>query len=225
MIGWIILGILLLFFAVVLFTPAGIRASYDRGEVKAAVRFGPVQVPVYPREKKEKPPKEKKEQKKEEASEAPQGEKPQKKVSLNEDQILYSLEKLPPILGRALKRVGRSLRFDPLQVHLLVAGTDPAKTAILYGRLEGALAAGLPTLHRLVRIKNQDIQLFLDFQEESMDCIADVGVSLRLWDVLVMALCAGCSALKWYLGFRKLADKPGEETNEQTEPASEAGAA
>lgn len=224
MIGWIILGILLLILAVALFAPAGVRASYDQGEVKAAVRFGPVLVDVYPREKKEKPPKEKKPAEGKEP-EAPREEKPKKKLSVNREQIEYSIEKLPPILGKALKRVGKSLRFDPLKLHLLVAGSDPAATAILYGRLQAALAGFLPTLHTLVRIKNQDIQLFLDFEEEGMDCIADVGVSLRLWDVLVMAVCAGCSALKWYLGFRKLADKPQPNESEQTEPASEAGAA
>ena len=45
-----------------------------------------------------------------------------------------------------------------------------------------------------------------------MDCIADVGVSLRLWDVLAVALCAGGSLLKWFMGFRKLADRPPENT-------------
>ena len=217
MIGKIILGVLLVLFGIVLFTPAGVRLSYESGALRVSVRFGPVRTTVYPRKKKEAA--EKAPEPPAKAAEQPPAEK--KKTSVNREQILYSLEVLPPVLGKALRRVGRSLRFDPLQLHLLVAGRDPADTAVLYGRIQGALAAGLPTLHRLTNIKNQDIQLFLDFSEEKMDCIADVGVSLRLWDVLVMLVCAGCSALRWYLRFRKLADKPATTTETTDPPAAD----
>lgn len=215
--------------AVIVLLPVQIRAVYDQGDVSASVHYGPVTISLYPRpekgeKEKEKPKKEKKSKKKKEekkpspaaAGETAGGEdrasteepeKKRKKLKVNKEQILYSLEKLPPILGRALKRTGKRICIVPLKVHLLIAGTDPADTALLYGRLEAALAAGLPTLHQLVRIKEQDIRLFLDFQEEQMDCIADVGVTVRPWDVLVIALCAGAGALKWFIGFRKLADK------------------
>ena len=140
---------------------------------------------------------------------------------INREQILYSLETLPPILGRALKRTGRRLRLTPLKVHLLVAGPDPADTALLYGRLEAALGAALPALHRLVRIKDQDVRLFLDFQREQMDLIADVGLSLRPWDLVSVGLRAGGSLLKWYLRFRKLASPPpAEELKESNTEAA-----
>ena len=41
-----------------------------------------------------------------------------------------------------LRRTGRSIRLEPLKIHLLVAGPDPAGTAELYGKLEAALGAG-----------------------------------------------------------------------------------
>ena len=216
MIGRIILTVLVLLLGIVLFTPAGVRLSYESGALRVAVRFGSVRVDVYPPKKKqpEKEPKAKKEKVK--AAE-PAAEKT--KTPVNREQIFYSLEVLPPILGKALRRVGKSLRFDPLKIYLLVAGRDPADTAVLYGRLEAVLAAGLPVFHRLSHIKNQDIRLFLDFSREEMDCIADVGVSLRLWDVLVMLVCAGFGALRWYKGFRKLADKPVQAT-EKTDHAA-----
>ena len=232
MVGKIILCVILLLLAVVLFTPIRVRGAYDRGDITATLRVGPLKILLYPRP--EKPEVEKKKAKKakkakksaaDETSEEAQT-KPKKKFSINFDQILYSLEKLPPILGKALKRTGRRIRFAPLKVHLLVAGGDPADTALLYGKLEAVLAGGLPVLHRLVRIKDQDIRLFLDFTEENMDCIADVGIAIRLWDLLVIGVCAGASALKWFIGFRKLADKPsaGKHT-EQPVSAEEADAA
>ncbi len=244
-----ILGVLLLLLAVILLTPAGVRFRYDQGDLSLLVRFGPLKLQIFPRKEKKpsrRKPKEKKPEKKQAEKKAaadpekkpaektaaeksaPEKPKPKKKAEkkprakINREQILYSLETLPPILGRALKRTGRRLRLTPLKVHLLVAGPDPADTALLYGRLEAALGAALPALHRLVRIKDQDVRLFLDFQREQMDLIADVGLSLRPWDLVSVGLRAGGSLLKWYLRFRKLASPPppAEEPKESNTEAA-----
>lgn len=227
-----ILGVILFLLAVALLIPARLSASYEDGAFTASVRYGPLRIPLYPRpEKSAKDVPLQKEAAPVEGVVTPAaGQAAKKKFSVNADQILYSLETLPPILGRALKRVGKRIRIEPLKIHLLVAGTDPADTARLYGKLQAALAGGLPVLHRMVRIREQDIRLFLDFQEEELDCIADVGISLRPWDVLVIGLCAGASAFKWFLGFRKLADEPPEvdpaaDITKNTAPGSGVGAA
>ena len=137
------------------------------------------------------------------------------KLSISAEQILYALETLPPILGRALDRTRRSIRVRPLKIHLLIAGGDPAGTALLYGRAQAALAAGMPFLRQAVHIREEDIRLFLDFQRTQPDCIADIGVSMRCWTAAGIFLRAGGSLVKWILGFRKLAPpsrkKPAEE--------------
>lgn len=207
LLGRILIAVLLVLLALILallFLPVTARVAYNRGAVSAWVRFGPVKLTLYPPKKtqREKPAKVKKAKSGEEAADRPEKEK---KHRLNREQLLYSIDVLPPILGRALRRTRWRVRLEPLKVHLLIAGDDPADTAQLYGRLKGALAAGLPALHRLVRIKDQDIRLFLDFQGTEMDCIADAGLTIRPWDVLVIGLCAGGSLLKWLMGMRKLA--------------------
>ncbi len=219
MTGIIILCAAALLLCAVLITPIHIRAAYDQGEISAGLQYGPLKRQLYPeKEKAEEAAKDTKKAKKKSAQEKPDGEAAEKKKGfrVNRAQILYSLEKLPPILGKALRRTGRRLRFRTLKLHLLVAGADPADTAVLYGKLEAALAAGLPAIHRLVRIQDQDIRLFLDFQREEMDCIADVGVSIRIWDLAVIGLCAGAGLLKWLVGFRRLADPPKEEKPPQS---------
>lgn len=219
MAGKIVLGVLcalLLLLVVVLLIPARVRFSYDRGELGLWVRFGPVKLQIFPqKETEKKAPKAKKEKK-------PKEEKPEKAkkpgFKINREQIFYSLETLPPVLGRALRRTGRRIRIEPLKIHLLIAGGDPAGTAELYGKLEALLAAGLPVLHRTLRIREQDIRLFLDFQEERMDCIADVGLALRPWDLVSVGVRAGGSLLKWFLKFRKLATPaPVPEESGETE--------
>lgn len=209
MIGWIILGVLALALAAAALTPVHVRVSYDGDGLTVRARYGPLL--LYPRpaggkKKKETEPKEKKR------------EKPEKKkkpgAKINREQIFYSLEKLPPVLGRALKRVGRRVTITPLRVYLLIAGTDPADTAQLYGRLTSALASGLPVLQRTVRIREQDIRLYPDFAAERTQCEADVGMRIRPWDVLVTGVCAGVSLIRWFLGFRKLASPPPAENAE-----------
>jgi len=211
MIGKILLAILLIFLAALslaLTVPIHIRAGYDRGSLSAGLRYGPLKITLFPRPGIEGAGGKKKKGKDKE-DEKPEEEQPEKKKSkITSEQVFYSLDTLPPILGRALRRIGRGLRIDPLKVHLLIAGPDPADTALLYGRLQTALSAGLPVLHRHVHIENQDIQLFLDFQEPQIDCIADIGAAARGWTLARAALCAGASALKWYMGFKKLAGPP-----------------
>lgn len=220
-IGLVFLGLLLL----LLFLPIRFRGGVDQGEAWARVRFGPVKVPLYPPPKDEgesgaEPPKKQKKQ-----PVRAKKEKEKKPFRPTREQIFYALEALPPILGRALRRTRRRVRIAPLKVYVLVAGTDPADTAVLYGRLSAALAAGLPALHRLVRIREQDIRLYPDFQREEMDLIADVGVSIRLWDLLAIGLCAGASLLKCFIKLRRMGNEPqrGGKTGPKT--AGEAGAA
>lgn len=206
-IGYILLALLALI-VILLLIPAGARVAYEGGKISLLVCYGPVKLQILP--KRESAGEKKKESKKrnepsEEDKDASGEEKEKKKFSVNLDQILYSLEKLPPILGRALKGVGRSIRLNPLKVHILVAGVDPADTALLYGKLEGALTVGVPALERLARVKHQDVRLFVDFREERPDVIADVGIFARPGALVLVALRAGVGALRWFLGFRKLA--------------------
>lgn len=207
---WVLLGLLALL-AAALLIPVKVRGSYEDGNPFLYVRYGPVKVQLFPPKEKpeegeKKPPKEKK----------AKPEKPKKpKAKINMEQILYALEKLPPILGRALKRTGRCIHIRPLKLYVLVAGADPAAAAMLYGRMEAALAAGFPILERALRLKDADVRLYVDFTERQMDFIADVGVSLRPWSLVWMALRAGGSLLKWYLGFRKLASPPPPESDKE----------
>ena len=226
MTGWIILLIILGLLLAVLLTPAGVRFTYGQGEMSLDVKFGPIRRRIFPgKAKPEEPEKEKKPKKKREKPPKEEKEKKEKppKAKINREQIIYTLEKLPPILGRALGGTRRRIRVKPLKVHLLVAGYDPADTAVLYGKLEAALSAGLPVLRRAVHIRDEDIRLFLDFSQEQMDCIAELGVTLRPWDLLAVGGRAGISLLRWFQGFRRLASPaPAKEPEAPSKDAGEA---
>ena len=221
MVGKIILGVLvfllllLLLLVLLLQIPVQVRFTYDQGDLSLGVRFGFVKIQLFPRpERPEKPEKEKKPKKKKKKKEKKEKKK-KPKAKINREQIFFALEKLPPILGRALRRTGKSIRIDPLKAWVLVAGENPADTATLYGRLEAALAAGLPVLRKVISIKNEDVRLYLDFAEQKMDAIADVGIALRPWRLVTIGVRALGSLIKWYLGFRKLASPPPPEETEE----------
>lgn len=212
MLGTILLGllaILCLFLLVLLFLPVSLRVSYEAGNFRAWLRYASLTIPLFPREKKEKPPKKEKPKKpsKRKSKPAKPEQKKKKFQKPNWQQITYSLDVLPKVFLRAVRRMGRRIRITPLQVHLLIATSDPADTAVLYGKLYGGLDAFLPLLHRAVRIEKQDIQLFPDFTQERMDYIVDIGIQIRPFDALVVALRMVGGCVKWFIGYRKRADK------------------
>ena len=216
--GGVVLGVLALLCLVLvllLAAAAQVRVTYSQGELTLRAGYGPLSVRLYPPEpKKEKRPKKAK-KKKEQEPEEEEKSREKRRLSITSEQILYTLETLPPILSRALGRMRRGIRIQPLKLHLLIAGEDPAGTALLYGRAQAALAAGMPFLRQAVHIREEDIRLFLDFQRTQPDCIADIGVSMRCGTAAGIFLRAGGSLVKWILGFRKLAPpsrkKPAEE--------------
>lgn len=225
MIGKILLFLLLallLLLATALWVPIRVRVSYNQGEVSVVARFGLLCTHLYPRP--EKGDRTGSNQEKRTRASPKKGNRKKKTpLKLNRAQILSAVESLPPILLRALRRVGRGVHISPLKVYLLVAGPDPADTAQLFGKLQAGLSAGLPILHRLTHIRDPDIQIFIDFQREQMDCIADIGVAMRGWTLLWTALCAGGSTLKWFLGLKKLVDPSSKEESEKAEKKEEAG--
>ena len=221
MIGKILLIFLVLLFAallILLLIPVSLRISYDSGDLRVTVRYASKL--LYPSERKK--TKDASAQKKGKAKTQPaktdESTKASEKKKPNFDQISYSLDVLPGIIVRALRGTMRRIRIIPLKLHILVALSDPADTAVLYGKLHGALNATLPLIHRAVRIKEQDIQLFPDFAGEKMDCIADVGIQIRPFDVLIVVLVAAFGILKWYNGYKKRADKndTAQETTKKT---------
>ncbi len=210
MLGTILLLLLILlclFLLVLLFLPVSLCVSYEAGELRVWLRYASWTIPLFPAEKKEKPPK--KEKKPSKHKPKPEKPKKAKKKTLskpNLQQITYSLDVLPKVFLRAVRRIGRRIRITPLKVHLLIVTSDPADTAVLYGKLYGGLQAFLPLLHRAVRIEEQDIQLFPDFTQERMDYIVDVGIRIRPWDALTVAILMAGGCIKWFIGYKKRAD-------------------
>lgn len=187
-------GITVLILVLLWNLPLGVDAKYsEEGPVVKAVA-GKLSFLVYPREKKEKP---EKEPKKERQNTPQPGEKKGSKLSFFKELLGVGL--------RMLNAIRRKIRMESLTLHLTVggAGDDPASSAILYGRAWAAIGALIPVLENTFQIQSRDISASIDFSEPENVVYAQGRITLKLGDILVIAVYYGIRALKLYLNYKK----------------------
>ena len=222
-------------------TPIGVHAAFD-GALSVRLRAGPLRVTVYPPRAKKERARPKRERKKksggkrkaaekkergtaEGAAEKP-GEPGEKKPfpQPNREQLAYSLRVLPPLVKRALGRTRRRILIAPLRVLAVFGGEDPADAAELYGKAQAAVSAVYPALKRLVRIRDDAVNLYTDYDSETIFFRGEIGIRIRLGDVALIAVSAAAGLLRWLIGYRRRAGKPHKRTGGTVEK-QQAGAA
>ena len=188
------LGIALLIVILLWNLPLGIDGEYSQSGAVVKLVAGKLSILVYPRDKKEKIPKEKKNQQaKEKTEQTKRGGK-----------ILLFRELLGVAL-RALNCLRKKIRMETLTLHLTLggAGDDPAGAAILYGRAWAAIGALTPLLEQTFTISKRDIQVAIDFSEHETVIYARGRITLKLGDILYIAVYYGISALRIYFKHKK----------------------
>lgn len=216
MTGWLIfLGILV----AIAILPVGGSVRYDEGGPEVKLILGPIRLLLFPRPKKEKKTDQKKEKTKKTKPETkeepipdgpPEGapskklEKPKKGGSLLDFLPLVdvALDMLSSLAGR--------LRVNYLQLHLILAGDDPADLAINYGRAQAAGATLLAQLNRFLVIKKQDVQIQCDFTSDNTTVLARVDLTITVGRVIGWAVGYGVKALITFLKIKKKQDNQDE---------------
>jgi len=238
MAGWILLAVAAALLALG-WIPVGGEVSY-RGMLSVRVRVGPLRLTVYPRKpkkRKEPPSKEKAPVPSQEAGTGETEKKPpggkekpaekeksaekakkKKRLLPNREQIRYSLRVLPPLLGRALRRTRRRILLSPLRLAVVFGGPDPADTAELYGKAQALISALVPALKELVRIKNDEIHLATDYDSETTHIAGEIGLTIRIGDLLWIAVSTAAGLLRWLIGFRRRAGKPERQEKQKEQP-------
>ena len=199
MIGWWILGILLLVILLLCLTRVGVLIRF--GEAPAvSVRFGFLKFQVLPEPKKKKTPKRERKTKKKQTSKpeaAPGADFP--KPTLKDIRKALKVLMWPP-LKKALRRTRRGVRIDPLEVSLVLGGqAEPADTAQLYGQLHGVVWTGMPVLERLLVIPRPYIHLDVDFTTEETKLQGNVGLSARIGTLLRIGMTVAVPGVRWLL--------------------------
>ena len=177
----------------------GCKAAYDHEGIQVWVRAASFYIRVFPLKKaEEKPKKEKKPKKPKEKKEKPPATAGEKLGG-----ALGYAQSLLPVLLDAVKYFTRKLQVDKLHMKLIAGGTDPADTAMLYGRASAALGALWYPLIHAFDVKDGYAKVDLDFEAQQMSLCATASLSLKIGQILWFAIYFGIRALSAFLRERK----------------------
>ena len=214
-----ILAVLALLIALLCLLRLGVRASWG-AETRVTAILGPVRLPLVPKKEgktgKEKPKKEKQKKEKPAKEKATKDRQPLPKPG--KEDIREALQLLLPALKRALRKLGRGIRIDPLRVSLTLGGkNDPADAAEKFGYLQAAIWSGMPQLERWMHIPDPRIHTDVNFDAEKSEVSGEAAVTLRLGTLFATGFALLIPAVKWFLHYRKRHRE--DDTKEKTPPA------
>ena len=201
---WIILAIALVLTLLNLL-PVGVDAAYADGTFSLAARIGPARLHLLPKApdakpKKKKPPK-------------PKKEKPKKKSASLDIRTILALAKLGL---QALDRLRQKLHVRLLRLVFVSGAPDPYDAALAFGCVNAALGALTPLAERTLCIDERDIQTGVDFQAGQPRIDARIVCTIRIGQIVVIALTFGIGFLK-----QKMHSKQARATRANTAPAAQ----
>lgn len=216
MVGWILLGILIL----LLIIPLGVSVKYNADGPLVRILAGPVKITVFPRPKKEKKQKKKETKPKQpavtesEAAEDPipapaeprRSVAPEPKKKPEQKEQGGSWTDFLPLVKVGLDfltGLRRRLRVNVLELKLIMAGGDPCNLAVNYGRAWAAVGNLMPHLDRLFVIRKRDVEVECDFTASKMSVIARLDITLTLGRLLALVVVIAIRALKIFLQIKK----------------------
>ena len=194
MIAWIIILFVLL---LILALPVGIDAAYDPETKYLKLKLGPVRKTLLPAQKKPKKPKEEKPEPAEKPSEK---KKEKKKLKLSLDDILTLAE----IGLDALHHFRVHLSVDRIVLHYTAAAADPYAAVQQYGKVNAALGVLAGKAHTALKIRSEDVQTQLDLTAERPVVEGRIILTIQIWEILLIGICAGARALRWLLKKKRM---------------------
>lgn len=196
---WCILGAIALLLIVVLLLRVGVMVTLT-DTLTVLLRIGPAAIPLYPAvEKKEKATSKK-------AKAVPKAQPKEKKklaLDITRQDVQEALKAVWQALERMLRRIGRRVRITPCEVSVVVGGPWPDKAAEQYGLISAAVWTVMPRLEQLIHIRDPYIHLDVDFNAPATNVEGQLGVYLRVGDLIAIAFAAAVPLLKFYFPFRR----------------------
>ena len=130
----------------------------------------------------------------------PKKEKPKKQSAPPDIRTLLALAKLGL---QALDRFRQRLRVQLLRLVFVSGAPDPYDTALAFGCVNAALGALTPLVERTLCIDERDIQTGVDFQAEQPRIDARIVCTIRIGQIVAVALTFGVGYLKQKLQAKK----------------------
>lgn len=189
---WIILAIALVLTLLNLL-PVGVDAACAEGAFSLAARIGPARLHLLPKAPDAKPGKAK--------TKKPKKKKAKKKSAPPDAQTLLKLAELGL---QALDRLRQKLHVRLLRLVFVSGAPDPYDTALAFGCVNAALGALTPLAERTLCIDDErDIQTGVDFDAERPRIDARIVCTIRIGQIVAVALIFGVGYLKQKLQAKK----------------------
>lgn len=197
-----VIGIILLIFLLIGFLRAGATVFFENG-LCVKLRVGWIRLTVFPRGKKKKKKETPKEEKpKEEAAEA----KPKKRRAIPKPtagELLDLAQTALSALGATAARACKRVRIDPLDVTVVLGGSDPASVAAAYGVASALMFAEMPKVEERFYVPNPALHLRMDFDAGGTTAAGRAGVTLRICDLFAIVFTLLIPMAKCFLRFKK----------------------
>lgn len=170
-----VLAVVVLLLMLLLCMRLRVRLSSKDGALNVYAAAGFVRFRVYP-------PKERKKA----ASKPKPKPKAEPKKQSDVGKVIRTVRRVwEPAMG-VLQRVQRAVRLDPMRLSVTYGGHDePADAAVLCGDTLALVWAVMPTLERVLRVHDPRITVNVDFDAPDLRVEADIGLTIRVWAVLV----------------------------------------
>lgn len=176
MIVLLVLGIVILALVLLSLIRVGVRVQYAQNRLEVRLLAGPVQITLFPR-------KAKKPQKPKKAKPA----KPKQK-SKTVGEILDLVKQLLPAALDAAGRLQRKIRIDAFFLDVVVASADPARAAVDYGRLNGAVGMFWPLVEQNFKVKEWRIRTNVDFTTEHPSVYLRTAATLTIGQIIALGV-------------------------------------
>lgn len=200
-----IIGAIILLIVLINLIPVGADISYADGETRVSAKICGKLIQLYPKppddgKKMKKGKKPKEEEKPPEQAEEKEA-KP--KRSLPKD---FSKEELLELLKIGLRTAGsfrRKLQIDHFRLWFVSSDPDPYWTIMIYNYVNDALCVLGALAENAFRVKDSDIRTATDFDVGEPFIEVRLALSIRIGQIVCVALAAGIAALKILLRHRR----------------------
>lgn len=188
-----VLVIILILLAFIMLIPVGVCVSYDSVGLTLEARVSVYKKLIFPRESEPKPEPESPEDTGESA------EKAKKWPSFSVDEWRTLLN----IIFKALRRFKNSLTFDKIFLRFISASPDPYDTVRIFNAVNSLVGAAAPFFESEFKVRQRDFFIDTDMTAGKCSYSFELELSIRVGQLLVIALAAGFAFLK-LLTARKL---------------------
>lgn len=98
------------------------------------------------------------------------------------------MKQLLPVAADAAGQLRQKIRIDQFDLDLTVASADPAKTAVNYGKLNGAIGMFWPLVEQNFKVKAWRIRTNVDFTTEHPTVYLRAAATLTIGQIFALGV-------------------------------------